>query len=83
MKHDNVVSPNISSDPFLVDIKETSKANVDTFNQTNDGYAGHGDSTNPFVTSIELTLAAGGAAGHAVHTTSPAPLNPFIAPTKQ
>lgn len=59
-----LTSPNTSNNPFLVDIRGTAREDVDSVNQMNFGRIDEGDSGNPFVTSMELTLAAREAAAH-------------------
>lgn len=43
--------------PFLRDVRETVLDSLDSFNQTDEGYAGNGNSSNPFMSIMELTLA--------------------------
>ncbi|KAF3857634.1 hypothetical protein F7725_010835 [Dissostichus mawsoni] len=75
-------SPRKSSKPFLVNIDEAGQSKVDMFDQTIMDYTGYGDCTNPFLTSMELTLA--GAASYASPPEpSLAPTNTFIMPTKE
>lgn len=51
--------------PFLRDVRETALDSLESFNQTDEGYAGNGNSSNPFMSIMELTLATCEAAAHA------------------
>lgn len=58
------VSPNVSTNPFLLDVREIVQANMDSLNQMGSGRGNNRNSRNPFVARIELTLAVGHGSSH-------------------
>lgn len=72
------------------DVRETVLDSLESFNQTDEGYAGNGNSSNPFMSIMELTLATCEAAAHAQRLLlniawlpSSALANHFTTPPKQ
>lgn len=54
-RHGKLTSPNVTTNPFVTDIRDTVRADMDSADPLHSGYVGGGKSHNPFLVSMELT----------------------------